>query len=56
MIVGFGDIDKCGYLDRLYVHKDHQQKGIATAICDVLEQAVTENIITHASITAKAVF
>lgn len=56
VIVGFGDIDKCGYLDRLYVHRDHQQKGIATAICDVLEQAVTENIITHASITARPFF
>ena len=30
-IVGFGDIDKSGYLDRLYVHKDHQREGIATA-------------------------
>ncbi len=28
VIVGFGDIDKCGYLDRLYVHKDHQQKAL----------------------------
>ena len=26
-IVGFGDIDKTGYLDRLYVHKDAQEKG-----------------------------
>ncbi|HBA02722.1 MAG TPA: GNAT family N-acetyltransferase, partial [Clostridium sp.] len=23
IIVGFGDIDKSGYLDRLYVHKDY---------------------------------
>lgn len=23
IIVGFGDIDKTGYLDRLYVHKDY---------------------------------
>ncbi len=28
-IVGFGDIDRTGYLDRLYVHKDVQGKGIA---------------------------
>ena len=26
-IVGFGDIDKTGYLDHLYVHADHQRKG-----------------------------
>ena len=23
-IVGFGDMDESGYLDRLYVHRDHQ--------------------------------
>lgn len=53
-IVAFGDIDKTGYLDRLYVHAAHQGKGIATAICNELEQAVTAAIITtHASITAR---
>lgn len=56
-IVGFGDIDSSGYLDRLFVHKDHQHKGIATAICDELESFVTgEKIITHSSITAKPFF
>ncbi len=57
IIVGFGDIDKSGYLDRLYVHKDYQHQGVATAICDKLEQAVKVNkIITHSSITAKPFF
>ena len=56
MIVGFGDIDSTGYLDRLYVHKDYQRKGIATVICEALEQAVAGKIITHASITAKPFF
>ena len=57
IIVGFGDIDKSGYLDRLYVHKDYLRQGIATAICNKLEQAVKVNkIITHASITAKPFF
>ena len=37
IIVGFGDIDKSGYLDRLYVHKDFQRKGVASAICNKLE-------------------
>lgn len=56
-IVGFGDIDKSGYLDRLYVHKDYQQKGIATAICNELERVVeADQITTHASITAKPFF
>ncbi len=56
IIVGFGDIDKTGYLDRLFVHFDYQGKGIATAICNQLESAVQRNIITHASITAKPFF
>lgn len=55
-IVGFGDIDDSGYLDRLYVHADYQGKGIASAICDRLEQAVQGRIVTHASITAKPFF
>lgn len=54
IVVGFGDMDKDGYLDRLYVHKDYQKRGIATAICDKLEkQAKANRIIVHASITAK---
>ena len=57
IIVGFGDIDKSGYLDRLYVHKDYQGKGIASALCDELEQSVASNkVVTHASITAKPFF
>lgn len=56
IITGFGDIDKTGYLDRLYVHADYQGQGIATAICDSLEKAVSKNIVTHASITAKPFF
>lgn len=55
-IVGFGDIDKTGYLDRLFVHADYQGKGIATDICNHLEQAVQGNIVTHASITARPFF
>lgn len=56
IIVGFGDIDKYGYLDRLFVHADYQRKGIATAICNKLEQAVEGKVTTHASITAKPFF
>lgn len=55
--VGFGDIDRSGYLDRLYVHRLYQGRGIATAICDELEKSVDTSIIfTHASITAKPFF
>ena len=57
IIAGFGDIDRTGYLDRLYVHKDYQSQGIATAICDKLEHAFgVSKITTHASITAKPFF
>ena len=44
IIVGFGDIDKDGYLDRLFVHSNYQGKGVATAICNQLEPAVDGKI------------
>lgn len=57
MIVGFGDINIEGYLDRLYVHKNYQRKGIGTLICDNLEKNISyRKIITHSSITAKPFF
>lgn len=58
MIVGFGDIDlQKSYLDRLYVHKDFQRQGIATLICNALENAAAMRPITvHVSITAKPFF
>ena len=56
-IVGFGDMDETSYLDRLYVHKDYQRRGVATAICDALEQnAKAAEFTTHASITARPFF
>lgn len=56
-ITGFGDIDSTGYLDRLYVHKNFQRCGIASAICDALESSVHARLFkTHASITARPFF
>lgn len=55
-IVGFGDMDAFGYLDRLYVHKDYQGQGVATAICDTLEKDPIGKFVTHASITARPFF
>ena len=55
IIVGFGDIDDTGYLDRLFVHKDYQRQGVATTLCDKLETGF-DIITTHASITAKPFF
>lgn len=56
-VIGFGDIDCTGYLDHLYVHKDYQNQGIATALCNSLESHFNvSHITTHASITAKPFF
>lgn len=56
-LVGFGDMAQDGYLDRLYVHKDYQGRGIATALCNVLESCVTAARLTvHASLTARGFF
>lgn len=58
-IVGFADREG-DYLDRLYVHKDHQRKGVARALCAALEQGAKAEGVTrmtvHASITARGFF
>lgn len=56
IMVGFGNIDKSGYLDMLYVHKDYQKMGIATMICNELEKQADNSVSVHASITAKLFF
>lgn len=56
-IVGFADMDETGYLDRLYVHKDYQNQGVASKLCERLENECKEQVISvHASITAKSFF
>lgn len=56
-VVGFGDICENGYLDRLYVHKDYQKKGIGKKLCKALEQSVRAKTIgVYASITAVPFF
>ncbi|MCM1289126.1 MAG: GNAT family N-acetyltransferase [Corallococcus sp.] len=54
-VVGFASIDKFGVLDLLFVSKEFQRRGIATALCDALEKDFCE-ISTYASITAKPFF
>jgi putative acetyltransferase len=60
IIVGFGDMDKTGHFNRLYVHKDFQGQGIATIIISELEKyAQLSGIVvvtTEASVTAKPFF
>lgn len=59
-IVGFGDLTADGLLDRLYVHKKFQRKGIASALLQQLEFKAQKlhisEIQTYASITAKPFF
>ncbi|RDY22646.1 GNAT family N-acetyltransferase [Romboutsia maritimum] len=59
-IIGFGDIDSNGYLDRLFVHKDYQGIKVATHLVKNLEQYAINNgveiISTEASITARPFF
>ena len=59
-LVGFGDMDDTGYLDRLFVHHLFLHRGIATALVAKLElYARSHDILqatTHASITTKPFF
>ncbi|MEF9935562.1 MAG: GNAT family N-acetyltransferase [Clostridium sp.] len=59
-VVGFGDLEEGGYLDRLYVHKDYQGIGVGNMICNCLEEEARaqghKSIETHGSITAKPFF
>jgi putative acetyltransferase len=58
--VGFGDMNNKGYLDRLFVHKNFQQQGIASKICNELEQYTKDKgfsfITAESSITSKSFF
>jgi len=60
IIIGFGDIEYNGYVNRLFVHKEYQGKGVATAIMNELERFAFENdikkVYTAASITARPFF
>ncbi len=56
-IAGFANMEESGYLDCLYVHADHQRKGIASTLCDALEASCQASaFITEASITASSFF
>ena len=60
VITGFGDIDKSGYFDHLFVHKDHQGQGVAKLVAAAIEdyaiQRGMSSITVAASITAKPFF
>ena len=53
-VVGFGDIEAMGCLDHLFVHRGHQRRGIASALCDRLESLYPEKAVAvQASITVR---
>lgn len=56
-VLGFGTILPDGYLDFLYVHKDHQRRGIGAVLCDFLEfQYPVKTLTVHASKPARRFF
>lgn len=56
-LVGFGDMDSTGYLDRLYVHRCYQRCGIARLICRMLEEhSGLDSFSVHRSLTARPFF
>lgn len=55
-VLGFGDMDGGGYLDRLYVRADRQGQGVGSVLCGLLERAAGGRVVTHASITARPFF
>ncbi|MFJ5625607.1 GNAT family N-acetyltransferase [Peribacillus loiseleuriae] len=59
-VVGFSGLTYDGYLDRLFVHKDFQGQGIASALVNMLENEEKKlnllEIDTDSSITAKSFF
>jgi putative acetyltransferase len=60
IITGFASITEKGYLDFMYVHKDHQGKGIATKLLAELEKFAgsleLKKIWAQVSITARPFF
>ena len=57
LLVGFTNMAPSGYLDRLYIHRDHLRRGIAIALCTALESAIPAPLYTtHSSTTALPFF
>lgn len=60
IVAGFSSIAKDGYLDFMYVSKDHQRCGVASVLLDEIEKKALEQnnkeIYSHVSKTAKGFF
>ena len=59
-ITGYGNVDDTGYLDHLFVRWDYQGRGVATALCDALEEHCRDlglvAVTVHTSKTALSFF
>ncbi len=59
-IVGFSSITTQGYLHFLFVHKDYQNKGIATVLLDEMERCARTSgmrrVTSEVSLTARSFF
>jgi len=59
-IVGFTSLTESGYLDFMYVHKDHQRIGVAKMLLDAIEKHAAHlnlpEIHSHVSVTARPFF
>jgi putative acetyltransferase len=60
LVIGFTDLELSGHLDRMYVHPEHEGRGVASALLNRLEEAGRRKgltrLFTEASITAKPFF
>ena len=59
-VVGFADLEPSGHIDFLYVHADHQGRGVATALLLTIERTAREGgierLFAEASLTARPFF
>ncbi|QIK56435.1 GNAT family N-acetyltransferase [Erysipelothrix sp. HDW6A] len=56
-VIGFIDLEKSGYLNRLFIHKDFQSKGLASKLLKELLSLSNHHLITvDSSITALPFF
>jgi putative acetyltransferase len=60
MIVGFGELEVTGHIDRFYVHHQHQRQGVGSSIYAAIEAEARKlnlpRLFTEASITARPFF
>jgi putative acetyltransferase len=59
-VAGFADLEDDGHLDHLYVHADHQRRGVGRALLAVIEARSRlgglPSLFTESSITARPFF